>query len=78
MYTIRALICARASVTTVSHFHHVEQTGSLHHTHYFHMEMFAIILEIFSILYRCYYSQNYSGTNISGLVCRVLRLDSLQ
>jgi len=29
MYTIRALIRVRASVTTVSHFYHVEQTGSL-------------------------------------------------
>jgi len=27
----------------------------------------AIILEIFSILYHCYYSQNYSGIIISGL-----------
>ena len=28
-YTTRALICARANVATVSHFHHVEQTESL-------------------------------------------------
>jgi len=40
----------------------------LHHTPYFYMEMLAIILELFSILYRCYYSQNYSGIIISGLV----------
>jgi len=66
-YTIRALIRARASVTTVSHFHHVEQTGSLFTPHPFHTEMFAIILELFSILYRCYYSQNYSSIIISGL-----------
>jgi len=30
--------------------------------------MFAIILKLFSILYHCYYSQNYSGIIISGLV----------
>ena len=39
----------------------------LNHTPYFHMEMLAIILELFSILYRCYYSQKYSGIIISGL-----------
>jgi len=32
------------------------------------MEMLAIILELFSILYCRYYSQNYSGIIISGLV----------
>ena len=64
-YTIHALICA--SVATASHFHHVEQTGSLHHTPYFLTETLAIILELFSILYCCYYSQNYSSIIISGL-----------
>jgi len=39
----------------------------LHHTTYFHTETLAIILELFSILYHCYYSQNYSGIIISGL-----------
>ena len=32
-YTIRAPICARASIATVSHFHLVEQTGSLYTPH---------------------------------------------
>jgi len=40
---------------------------SLHHTPYFHTETLAIILELFSILYHCYYSQNYSGIIITGL-----------
>jgi len=40
----------------------------LHHTPYFHTETLAIILELFSILYCCYYSQNYSGIIISGLL----------
>ena len=39
----------------------------LNHTPYFHTEMLAIILKWFSILYRCYYSQNYSSIIISGL-----------
>jgi len=44
----------------------------LNHTLYFHTETLAIILELFSILYRCYYSQNYSGIIISGLVVMIL------
>ena len=39
----------------------------LNHTLNFHTETLATILELFSILYRCYYSQNYSGIIISGL-----------
>jgi len=38
---------------------------------YFRMETLAIILELFSILYRCNYSQNYSGIIISGLMLGV-------
>ena len=41
---------------------------NLCHTPYFHMQKLAIILELFSILYLCYYSQNYSGIIISGLI----------
>jgi len=66
--TIRALICARAA----SQLSAIFTTWSklevyLHHTPYFHMETLATILELFSILYHCYYSQNYSGIIISGL-----------
>jgi len=32
-YTIPALICARPSIATVSHFHHMEQTRSLFSPH---------------------------------------------
>ena len=39
----------------------------LHHTPYFHTEVRGVVLELFSILYCCYYSQNYSGIIISGL-----------
>jgi len=47
----------------------------LHHTPYFRTETIAIILELFSILYRCYYSQNYSSIIISGLAVGDLRHD---
>ena len=62
-------ICS--STVNVSHYYHVQV--NLHHTSYFHMQMLAIILELFSILYLCYYSQNYSGIIISGLVTWYLR-----
>jgi len=39
----------------------------LHHNPYFRTETLAIILKLFSILYRCYYSQNYSSIIIAGL-----------
>ena len=39
----------------------------LHHTPYYFTETLAIILNLFSILYHWYYSQNYSGIIISGL-----------
>jgi len=45
----------------------------LHHTPYFRTETLAIILELFSIIYRCCYSQNYSGIIIAGLVVVYLR-----
>ena len=49
----------------------------LNHTPYFHTEMLAIILKWFSILYRCYYSQNYSGIIISGLIMGAVCLQRL-
>ena len=49
----------------------------LHHTPYFHAETLAIILELFSILYHCYYSQNYSGIIISGLVMNAVSTQTI-
>ena len=63
-YTIRALIRASVPSSTTRS----KPEVYLHHTAYFHTKMLAIILELFSILYRCYYSQNYSGIIISGLL----------
>jgi len=68
-YTICALICARASVATVSHFHHLEQTGSLFSLHPLlpHGNTCYYSRIILNSLPLLLISQNYSGIIIAGL-----------
>ena len=61
--TISVLVLKMSAIITMCS----KSEVNMHHTPYFHMQMLAIILELFSILYLCYYSQNYSGIIISGL-----------